>query len=291
MIDLPELTCFAVDVADAVAHVRMNRPERANSMVPAFWHELPLIVDRLTASAAVRVIVLSAEGRHFCSGMDTSVFTGDGGVAAGSSDGADRPRPSPARRAERTRANVLRLQQTVNSLEQARVPVICAIQGACVGGGLDIATAADLRYATQDAFFCVQEINIGLVADVGTLQRLPKVVAPGVAAEMAYTGRRMSADRAREVGLVNDVYADQATMLEAVGQTALEIAAKSPLAITGTKRVIAYAREHSTADALEQIAVWNSSMLDPADMAEAFAALVDKRPPTYADLESEGPAI
>jgi enoyl-CoA hydratase len=149
-------------------------------------------------------------------------------------------------------------------------------------------TAADLRYATADAFFCIQEINIGMTADVGTLQRLPKLIPPGVVAELAYTGRRMPASRAREVGLVNDVYPDHASMMEAVMATAAEIAGKSPLAILGTKYTMAYAREHSVADGLEHIATWNASMLDPADMAEAFAAQLERRDPVYPDLGPSG---
>jgi enoyl-CoA hydratase len=231
-------------------------------------------------------MVLSAEGRHFCSGMDTTVFTGAGGLAdAGAAD-----RRSRARAAESFRTMALKTQETMNVLESARMPVLCAIQGACVGGGLDLVTAADLRYASADAFFCIQEINIGMAADVGTLQRLPKLVPPGVVAEMAYTGRRMPAARAKEVGLVNEVYPDHATMLDAVLATAAEIASKSPLAVWSSKRSMAYAREHSTADGLEQIAVWNASMLDPADMAEAFTAQVEKRTPNYRDLEPVRPA-
>jgi enoyl-CoA hydratase len=145
----------------------------------------------------------------------------------------------------------LQSQEAITSLERARMPVLCAIQGACIGGGLDLATAADARYATEDAFFCVQEINIGMAADVGTLQRLPKIVPAGVVAELAYTGRRMPAARAREIGLVNEVYADQASMLDAVLATAAEIAAKSPLAVWSTKRALLYARDHTAADALE----------------------------------------
>jgi enoyl-CoA hydratase len=278
---MSELSCFAVEVSDRVAHVRMIRPERANSMIPAFWRELPAVVQELSDGGTARAVVLSAEGRHFCSGMDTTVFTGAGGIAAESSG----QRPSRARSADVFRSMALQFQDAISSLERARMPVLCAIQGACVGGGLDLATAADVRYATEDAFFCVQEINIGMAADVGTLQRLPKLIPAGVAAELAYTGRRMPAARAREVGLVNEVFADHASMVDAALATAAEIAAKSPLAVWSTKRSMAYAREHATADALEQIAVWNASMLDPADMGEAFAAQREGRPPEYPDLE------
>jgi len=271
--------CFAVDVVDKIAHVRMIRPERANSMIPAFWHELPEIVTGLSDDGSARVLVLSAEGRHFCSGMDTTVFTGEGGIAGGG--GA---RVSRARQASSFRAMAMHLQETFSCFEKARMPVIAAIQGACVGGGVDMVTAADLRYATTDAFFCIQEINIGMTADVGTLQRLPKLIPYGVVAELAYTGRRMPAEQAKAYGLVNEVYADHGALMDAVMATAAEIASKSPLAVHGTKATMAYAREHSTTDGLEYIATWNASMLDPADMTEAFTAQFEKRPPVYDDL-------
>lgn len=287
---MDDLTCFSVEVADQVAHVRMIRPERANSMIPAFWRELPAIVTDLSDRAAARAIVLSAQGRHFCSGMDTTVFTAPGGIAddpaAPSAEGADRGgRASRGRRADAFRALAMHAQDTFTALERCRLPILAAIQGACVGGGVDMVTAADLRYATEDAWFCIQEINIAMTADVGTLQRLPKLIPPGVVAELAYTGRRMPAASAKAVGLVNEVYPDQASMLDAVLGTAREIAEKSPLAVWGTKRTMQYAREHSTADGLEHIATWNASMLDPADMAEAFAAQLEQRTPRYPDLQ------
>ncbi len=274
-------TCFDVSVQDGVAHLRMIRPERANSMIPAFWTELPRIITRLSDEAAARVVVLSAEGRHFCSGMDTTVFTGEGGIA--DAGGASK-RTNPGRLAANFRLMAMHAQEAFNSFEKARMPIITAIQGACVGGGVDMISASDMRYATQDAFFCIQEINIGMTADVGTLQRLPKIIAPGIVAELAYTGRRMPAARAREVGLVNEVYPDHASMMEAVMAVAGEIASKSPLAVLGTKQTMLYTREHSVADGLEYIATWNASMLDPADMAEAFTAQAEKRPPVYPDL-------
>ncbi len=287
-----DLTCFDLEVTDQVAHLRMIRPERANSMIPAFWRELPAIITRISDEAAARVLVLSAEGRHFCSGMDTEVFTAPGGLAdahsgddpAAGSDGSPRRRRNQARRAESFRHMAMGAQEAFTALERARLPIIAAIQGACVGGGVDLVTAADLRYATEDAYFCIHEINIGMTADVGTLQRLPRLIPPGVAAELAYTGRRLPATQAKSVGLVNQVYPDHGTMLEAVFATAREIASKSPLAVWGTKRTMQYAREHSIADGLEHIATWNAAMLDPADMSEAFTAQLERRDPVYPDL-------
>jgi enoyl-CoA hydratase len=276
-------TCFAVDVADHVAHVRMIRPERANSMIPAFWSELPQIVDDLSESGDARVIVLSAEGRHFCSGMDLTVFGGDSDVGSGEAD----PHAGRGRFASRTRAGfratALKLQRSFSCLEESRLPVIAAVQGACMGGGIDMISAADLRYATEDAFFCIQEINIGMTADVGTLQRMPKLVPEGIVRELAYTGRRMGAEEARSVGFVNRVYPDHAAMLDGVLETAAEISRKSPMAIWGTKQTMNYSRDHSVADGLEYIATWNAAMFDTDDMAEAFAAQQQQREPQFPD--------
>ncbi|MDY7105345.1 MAG: crotonase/enoyl-CoA hydratase family protein [Actinomycetota bacterium] len=274
--------CFDVEVSDKVAHVRMIRPEKSNSMIPAFWRELPEIVDGLSDSGSVRAIVLSAEGRNYCSGMDLAVFAGDDVAGGSGGDGSDRGHRS--RRNERFRSFAMRYQDSLTSLERARMPVLCAIQGACVGGGVDLVSAADLRYATESAWFCIQEINIGMTADVGTLQRMPKLVAEGIVRELAYTGRRWSAAEARAAGFVNELYPDHETMVAAVLDVAAEIAAKSPMAIWGTKRTIDHARDHSVAEGLEFIANWNAAMFDTDDMAEAFAARAENRAPNHPDL-------
>lgn len=180
--------------------------------------------------------------------------------------------------------NVLHLQDTFTCFETARMPVLVAIQGGAVGGAVDMVTAADCRYATEDAWFCIQEINIGMTADVGTLQRLPKLIPDGVVRELAYTGDRMSAQRAKEVGLVNEVYPDHETMVNDVLDIAGRIAAKSPLAIYGTKQSVLYARDHTVADSLNQISLWQTGMFQPDDMMESFAAQQEKRPPVFDDL-------
>jgi len=258
--------CFEVSLADGVAHLRMCRPEKRNSMVPSFWEDLPAIVAELDASGEARAVVISSEGPHFTSGMDLAVFA--------SGDGEQIAKPV---RGVRTYETVHLLQQSFSCLERCRMPVLAAVQGGCIGGGVDMVTACDMRYATEDAFFCVQEINIGMTADVGTFPRLAKVIPEGVAREMAFTGCRLPAARAREVGLVNQVYADQGEMLAAVLETAAEIAAKSPLAVYGSKRMLNFARDHSTDDCLDYIAIWNASMFQPSEMAEAFAANREKR--------------
>jgi enoyl-CoA hydratase len=270
--------CFDVEIADQVAHVRLSRPDELNTMTPEFWRELPEIVTGISDDATARAVVISSTGKHFSAGMDLSVFLG--GELAGESAEA-------GRRHARLRSNAKVLQWSFTALEKARVPVIAAVQGGVIGGAVDLVTACDLRYASADAFFCVQEINIGMTADVGTLQRLGKVVPEGFAREMAYTGRRYPAQRAYEVGLVQQVFTDHDTLVQGALETAREIASKSPLAIWGTKVAMNYARDHSVDDGLDQIATWQAGMFQPDDMAEAFTAKSEKRPAVFPDLLPE----
>jgi enoyl-CoA hydratase len=269
------MRCFEVEVEAKVAQVRLCRPDELNSMVPEFWRELPELVQRLSDDGGVRAVVLSSTGRHFSAGMDLSVF------AAGGEQGSS---VEPGRVNANRQAMVRRLQESFTVLERARMPILAAIQGGCVGGAVDLVTACDMRYATEDAFFVVQETNIGMTADVGTLQRLPKIIPDGVAREFVYTGRRMPAARAFQVGLVNEVFADHAALLAGVTEIATEIAGHSPLAVWGSKEMLVYSRDHSVADGLHHIATWQTGAFQPADMAEAFTAKAEKRPPVYQDL-------
>jgi enoyl-CoA hydratase len=273
-------TCFDVSESDHVAHVQLNRPDKMNSMIPEFWTELPEIVRSISAEGRARAIVISSTGKHFSAGMDLAVFTG-GSLAEG--DAGTRSKEMGRVRA-RLRETALLLQGSFTALEQARMPVLAAIQGGCVGGAVDLVTACDLRYATADAFFVVQEINIGMTADVGTLQRLPKVVPDGIARELAYLGGRLPAQRAYEVGLVNEVFDDHDALVAGVLDRAAQIATKSPLAIWGSKEMITYARDHSVADGLNYIATWQTGMFQPADMMESFAAKGEGREPVFDDL-------
>ncbi len=269
-------TCFDVSVRDRIAHLRLCRPEKRNSMIPEFWRELPEIVGRLHEGSDARVMVISSSGPHFTAGMDLSVFASNG------LDGG--ARGEVGRMRANLRMTVLRLQETFSCLEKARIPVIAAVQGGCIGGGVDMVSACDLRYCTEDAFFCIQEINIGMTADVGTLQRLPRLIPEGVVRELAYTGRRLPAARAKAVGLVNEVYPAQEAMLDGVMEVAREIAERSPLAIWGSKEMLTYSRDHSVADSLNYIATWQTGMFQAADLSEALQARQEKRSPTFEDL-------
>ncbi len=272
--------CFDVEIIDKVGLVKMNRPERSNSMIPSFWSELPAIVDELSNSGNVRAMVLAADGKNFCSGMDLEVF----GTSEAISSSGEETKGHRSRRNERFRSTALKLQDTFTALERARMPVLSAIQGACVGGGIDMVSATDMRYATENAWFSIHEINIGMTADVGTLQRMPKLVPEGIVRELAYTGRRWSAAEAKAAGFVNEVYPDHETLLDAVMNVAGEIAAKSPMAVWGTKQTMHYTRDHTVADGLEFIANWNAAMFDTDDMAEAFKASIEKRSAEFPDL-------
>ena len=278
--------CFDVTESDHVAHVQLNRPDKLNSMIPEFWTELPEIVKAISAKGQARAIVLSSTGKHFSAGMDLSVFTGGGGDlgGSGSSSGGEARAAEAGRVRARLRETALTLQDTFTSLEKARMPVIAAIQGGCIGGAVDMVTACDLRYATADAFFVIQEINIGMTADVGTLQRLPKLIPDAVCRELAYLGGRMPAQRAYEVGLVNGVFDTHDELVAGALDVAAQIAAKSPLAIWGSKEMITYSRDHSVADSLNYIATWQTGMFQPADMMESFSARAEKRDPAFDDL-------
>lgn len=268
-------TCFDVQIADGIAHIIMNRPEKRNAMIAEFWTELPEIVKDIDENAKARVIVLSSTGPVFCAGIDVGMFQTD------ISGTQDKNHPQYGLQFY---ASVQRLQASLTSLEACRIPVLAAIQGGCYGGGVDLMTACDMRYGTEDSFITIYEINVGMTADVGTFPRILNHMPEGVVRELAYTGRKMGAQECKSRGLYNEVYPDQETMLAAVMKTAREIASKPPLAVYGCKRAITYSRDHSTANALDNIAVWNMSMLIPSEMMEAMVAGKQKRPGNFQDL-------
>ena len=260
------MNCFTLEHHDHIAHLVLNRPEAMNTMNPQFWRELDDTLTQLHRQGTARALVISSTGKHFSAGMALETFGG-----AITMDDA-----SPEGRA--AIADMLaELQGTFTKLETLRIPVIAAIQGGCIGGAVDMVTACCIRYATADAFFCIQEINIGMVADVGTLQRLPKLVPLGVVKELAYTGRRLPAARALGYGLVNEVFDTPEAMLAAAMQCAREIAAKPPVAIWGTKQVIHYTRDHSVDDSLKQMGWVQGAIWSNAHVREAVGAMKAKR--------------
>jgi enoyl-CoA hydratase len=264
---------FKLSVTDHIAHLVLNRPEAFNTMNPAFWRELDAVLTQLHRSSDARVLVISSTGKHFSAGMALDVFGGAITMDDSSAEG---------------RAAIFDmltdLQATFTKLETLRIPVIVAIQGGCIGGAVDMVTAGCIRYATADAFFCIQEINIGMVADVGTLQRLPKLVPLAVVKELAYTGRRLSAQKALGYGLVNDVFDTPEATLAAAMQCAKEIAAKPPVAIWGTKQVIHYTRDHSVEDSLKQMGWVQGAIWSNQHVREAVAAMKDKRNGNFTPL-------
>lgn len=267
------MPCFQLDQSGHVAHLVLARPDALNTMNPAFWRELDEVLDTLHREGRARALVISSTGKHFSAGMDLETFGGAITMDDASAEG-------------RTAIFDLLtdMQATFTRLETLRMPVIAAIHGGCIGGAVDMVTACCLRYATADAFFCVQEINIGMVADVGTLQRLPKLLPMALVKELAYTGRRLPAKRALEWGLVNEVFDTQAAMVEAALQCAAEIAAKPPVAIWGTKQALHYARDHSVEDSLRQMGWLQGAAWSNAHVREAIAALKARRAPEFPDL-------
>jgi enoyl-CoA hydratase len=266
--------CFTLTQQEHIAHLVLNRPESMNTMNPAFWRELDEVLAGLHAGGDARALVISSTGKHFSAGMALETFGGEIVLDDRTPEG---------------RSAVYDLlgdmQSTFTRLETLRIPVIAAIHGGCIGGAVDMVTACCIRYATADAFFCIQEINIGMVADIGTLQRLPKLIPLGVVKELAYTGRRLPAPRALACGLVNEVFETHAAMLDAALQCAREIAAKPPVAIWGTKQTIHYARDHSVDDSLRQMGWIQGAIWSNANVREAVQAHKERRAGQFPDLQ------
>lgn len=267
-------TFFKVKRHDTIVHLQMNRPEKANGMSPDFWQDLPRLAAALNEDPSVRCVILSGAGRHFSGGMDLATFADINTMLSN----------EPGRAAYALRDLILRLQSALTSLELLRVPVIAVTHGACLGGAIDLITACDLRIASADSSFGIEEINIGMTADVGTLQRLPKLIPPAIVNELAYTGRRFSAEEALAWGLINSVEADRDAAFDTAMQMARDIAAKSPLAIAGIKKAITYARDHTVQDSLDQIATWNGGQLRAEDLMKAITAKKAKQEVVFDDL-------
>jgi enoyl-CoA hydratase len=267
------MQCFTLNESNHIAHLVLNKPDSLNTMHPQFWRELDDTLTTIQRAGTARVLVISSTGKHFSAGMALETFSSaiqmDDASASGRGAIFDM---------------LTDMQATFTKLETLRIPVIAAIQGGCIGGAVDMVTACCLRYASADAFFCIQEINIGMVADVGTLQRLPKLIPEAVVKEYAYTGRRMPAAKALAYGLVNEVCATPEEALAAAMQCASEIAAKPPVAIWGTKQAIHYTRDHSVDDALKQMGWLQGAIWSNAQVMEAVAAMKEKRAGEFAPL-------
>ncbi len=265
---------FQVQIDQNIAEVAFNRPEKANALHQEAWTELEHIFQSLNDTEEARVIILRGEGKHFCAGIDLELLMSIQQFRSMECDGRLR---------EKLRQFIKNLQAPINAIEQCSKPVLAAIHRGCIGGGVDIVAACDMRYCSSDAYFTIKEIDLGMVADLGTLQRLPKLLSPALVAEMAYTGRKVAGEEAEKIGLVNRCYADQEALLEGVRALAAQIAQKSPLSIRGTKTMLRYSRDHSVADALEYMSTWNAAMFISKDLEEAFMAAMEKRQAVYRD--------
>jgi enoyl-CoA hydratase len=266
------------DQAEAVATLWLDRAEARNAMGVDLWRDLPRAMAVLSADTSVRVVVVAAQGPHFSVGLDLKAMGSM--LTAGGGDSGSAP-ASMAARARSSRAEVLRLQDAITAVARCPKPVIAAVHGYCIGGGVDLIAACDIRLASSDAVFSVREAKVAIVADLGSLQRLPGIINAGHLAELAYTGKDISAERAKEIGLVNDVAADVEGVHKAARALAAEIAANSPIAVQGTKAVLAANEGRTVAEGLDYVATWNAGMLASDDLVEAMTAFMEKRPPKF----------
>jgi enoyl-CoA hydratase len=267
-------TTLDVTLDAGVATIALNRPDKANAMSEPMWYEIEQAMDWLDTTAEARVGIITGRGKFFTAGIDLAMLMGLGTQIEDDCDG---------RRREKLRRLILKLQDTLSSIERCRKPVLAAVNGACIGGGIDLITACDMRYCSSNAYFTVKEIDVGMTADVGTLQRLPRLIGEGMARELAYTGRRVDGIEAQKLHLVNRCFESPETLATGVMEVARTIAAKSPLSIRGCKEMITYGRDHSVADGLNYIATWNAAMLLSKDLFEAGAANMQKRDPVFKD--------
>ncbi len=262
MMKLPEFETLLLEYQHHVATVWLNRPDKANAMNVPMWAELQSCFEWLDGEPEVRVVILAGVGKYYCAGIDLAMFAElmpEAGV-------------DPARAAEKLRRIIKRLQENLTSIERCRKPVLAAVQGLCLGGGVDIIACCDMRYASEEAVFAIKEIDVGMTADVGSLQRLPHIVPQGIVREMAYTGRNVNAAEACEIGLVNRVYPTREALMAGVLEVATAIAARSPISIRGIKDTLLYARDHSVDDGLNYVATWNAGMLSQQDVMAAVSA-------------------
>jgi len=261
---------FEIERTEHVATIWLNNPAKRNAMGPAFWDELPRVMDELVNDEAVRAIVIAGRGQHFTVGLDLKAMSG-GIIEGGNGAGARK----------RLLDFILKIQRTVTSVARCEKPVIAVAHGWCIGGGIDLLTACDIRIAAADVTFSIRETKMAMVADVGTLQRLPGIIGKGHVAELAFSGDDFGAERALAMGFVSSVHPDQASALAAARALAGRIAANSPLAVTGTKRVLEYCADKSVEDGLTYVATWNAAFVASEDLQEAVTAFFEKRVPTF----------
>lgn len=269
-----DYTSLHFTLEHGIAHVELAIPQKANALGHAAWKEIPECFQRLSRTPECRVVILSGQGKHFCGGIDLNFLLQVGQASQQDCEG---------RRRESLREMILEMQHAFTAIEHCKKPVIAAVHGGCIGAGVDMVTACDMRYTVDDAYFQVKEIDIGMVADVGTLQRLPKIIPDGIARELCYTGRKISGEEAARIGLANDSFSSREEMMKSVTKLAQTIAAKSPLSIRGTKEMLLFSRDHSVEDGLRYIATWNAAMLMSEDLGKALEAGMTKRIPDYQD--------
>ena len=271
---MKKYSCFDVIFDNQLAHIILNRPEKRNSMTTDFWKEFPEIVSDINQEGIIRVIIISSTGPHFCSGLDISIFQ---------SDLLDINKEK-ANKAILLNNYIEILQNALNILQECRIPVITAIQGACIGGGLDLVCASDIRLGTKDCYFSILETKLGLVADIGTFPRLVKLIPDGLVRELAFTGRNFNSNEAKLSGFLNNVYSDQKSMIDAAFELGVEISNNSPKVVYGCKEAIKFSRDHTTAEGLDWIKMWNSAMFNMKEVEESFKAKIEKRTGNFDNL-------
>lgn len=270
---IPTYQTLKITYDHHIAEIRLNRPEMANALNFVMWDEIRQAIEWVDNQPAVRVVLLTGAGLNFCSGIDVNDL-----ASILSTD-----QPCEGRRREQLLYQLLKMQDSFTAIEKCKKPVIAAIQKACVGAGLDLISACDIRLCSEDAFFAIKEVDLGIVADMGVLQRLSVILNNSTLLELAYTGRNVSAMEAKALGLVTQVLPSHESVLFEARKMAALIACKSPLTIRGIKKVIHYSRDHSVSDSLEYVATWNAAMLLSDDLMEALSAYQQKRAKVFQD--------
>ncbi len=271
---LMEYTSFTLDITDHIAKITLCNPQKANALGEDFWTEFAEVFERINEDPEVRVAVVASMGKHFTAGIDLGYLQ-----ATMSSVDAE-----PARAMDKLRRHVKFLQAPFEAIDKCRVPVLAAVQGGCFGAGVDLVSACDIRYVSADAFFIIQEVNIGMVADLGTLQRMPRQIPDGLMRELAYTGRKYLAQEALDTGYVTHMAEDHDALITHVMTIAARIAGQSPLAVSGSKEMLNHTRDNNVDAGLDYIAAWNAGMLSQQDVVKGAVAALSKSAADFDDL-------